>query len=458
MYNEPILYCCSKNDPDVLRDSISFLKRQNKNILSLKELLRIAEGNADMTEACALLVCSDDESFLSTLPDICMMENASVAIFLQNMISDDCILSLQRCPYTPLFCDLKLLYRYSISYLLKRVHLQVLYTDTVPDKKALGVLRENRVRVLLSPYSGIASSISSYRVMRLDIPDGEAVTPSVALPVTKPSITDHAFAPYLAIRKEPEFTFTYQRTYSAAEGLYALTNDFLQKHTETYTEQKPSSERFVAALKQGFYPLVWQKYQKEPYLLSAWSGERSSFLAHISPAPCAWESLYMDANVLSCNILRCLYLKPLDTADKIDLTSFLQETCLTTFHFTNSFLQDFYRKDTTDSNERISLGNFLQERIYLFDLLCRESSRKNLYLSDIEDHALLLERFIRPILRIMEQKKDPCYCHNRLLMADGFSKVLLSEEACIEAYLEEMERERRNAEWLNELGKKENKR
>lgn len=450
------IYCYTENNIQKLSQLIEQLKCQNAYILSLRDYLRSEEHKNVNASICTVIVRSDNETFLRMLPELCLQTGVELAIFLTNMISDECIAYLHKCTATPLFYDFSLLYKYSSMYLRSRVHLQVAYADTPIDYNAQGLIRENRIRVLLSSNPLMTKGVSTFTVTEAQVLSFKEKKPTIELPVRKPTLTSYPIAPYLAIRKE-DFPFTWIRSYPSSDGVYDLISEIPEKHTEICRETNPTAERLVSALNHDFYPLIKLSSYPYPILIHGWEESSGFFHAQSLSFPCTYETLRFEAEEFLCGIISCTYLKPLPVTVVQDPTDFLKEVCLGSMHVTNAFLRDFYRTETSSENELASICTFMQERILICDLLHRDATSKGLYLPSIEDHILLIERLIRPVLQTVELGKDPFSCHYRLLMAEGFSKVLLSEERCIEAYLDEVERHRRDAEWILELRKKGNK-
>ena len=155
------IYCYTENNIQKLSQLIEQLKCQNAYILSLRDYLRSEEHKNANASICTVIVRSDNETFLRMLPELCLQTGVELAIFLTNMISDECIAYLHKCTATPLFYDFSLLYKYSSMYLRSRVHLQVAYADTPIDYNAQGLIRENRIRVLLSSNPLMTKGVST---------------------------------------------------------------------------------------------------------------------------------------------------------------------------------------------------------------------------------------------------------------------------------------------------------
>ena len=450
------IYCFSANNTEELQLFFQQQKQQSIDILPLKELLLYEEKATQKSKACAVIVRSGDEPFLLGLPKLCEQFGVSVGIFLTDLISDSCISRLHQSTATPLFCDMELLYKYSVNYLRQRIHLQVVYTDKRLDSEICAFLRENRVRMLLSSTRQTNNGIAVYTVTNTTVIPPKKQLPFLMLPIHRPLLTALPIAPFLAISHEDMLPPDLVRAYPTAEGLYALTSELCAKDSRMHQEENVPVDRLVTALTHGYYPILESQDKQEHLLVYGWDGSAHFFGIRIS-SPCEWKEVQLGAEQISLQSFLCSYIKPLSCCKETNRRQFLT-SCLRQQHLANAFLQELYRKETTDEKEQLSLATFLQERILICQLLLKEAADHDLYLPDAEDYVMRVERYIRPVLHTLEQGSDPITVHNRLLMADGCDKVLFSEEQCILLYTEAMERQRRDMEWIAELRKKADKR
>ncbi len=453
------IFCLS--DPTYVQicQLVHHLRHQSYSILSLHDLLRTDQGTANRDSVCSLVIRSVDEELLVRLPRLCQTEQIFLSIFLGRLISDECIASLHREERTPLFAEVSLLYQYSVDYLRQRMHLQVLFADLPVGISCLELLRDCRTRIVLSCHEIALSGIWVINVTeapRIGSTGGTDQPPTVSLPVKKPILTSGTIAPYLAISERWEAAVIAgkcKRVYNAANGAYGLSWDLSSLHTVAQKEDYPSMQALVNALQGGSYPLLHIQ-ERQDVLVFQWEEQTSIFCVCGRTAPGVWQTFQMPSSQLLQPFVSCTYLQPATMQIPVCCSNFIQELHCGYARELQSYLWNLYRTDSDDEIALASIETFLQERIMLAELICKEVSEKDLCVPSINEHLLLLEQYIRPILHIMEQRQNPFVQTNRLLLADDFSKILLSEERCIDAYLEEIDREQRYREWETLFRKK----
>ena len=448
------IYCYSEDAFEGLFTFIQHLHRQNFRIVSLREALK--NENIEQNNICSVVVRSDKEELLSRVCDYCLETGETIAVFLTQMVSDACFAKLHQCSHTPLFCDLSLLHRYSATYLRNRTHLQVVFADRRIDQDTRALLYENRVRLILSYSSVDVKGIQCHTVENAFYVPAKGDTPLKEHFIEKPLLNRYPFAPFGAILGNAVFACKWKRSYMSANGVYSFVCNECGKHIEMQRNGDVSAESLISVLENGFYPLVYVSAQQAPYLLTSRDPASRTFVAYRWRATGLHHRESLPYRLLS-DVAYCACLKSKEDEPSNPIP-FFKDTCLAELPVANAYLQDLYRRETFDQQALASLAAFLEERVILWELIYRDTTEKGLYLPIAEEHLLLIERHVRPVLCTVEQRRDLMSVHNRLLMADGLTKVLLSEERFIEGYLEELDRYKRDAEWVELLRKKGEKR